>query len=692
MSTAGSTCPENENSTDCLLRALLKALDDQAKAEDAKFDWDPVTFGFTVSIGIIAAVFALVTILQAVLAAGPGRRKSNSNAIGEWAQYTTRKWSWADMTMLSIARTPVLRVSRITFFQLTPPKKSHPQPELQPPRVDVAATWWAFLKEAGMPPPNPDWDLQTTLCDYLPDDLQAAPAYAEVGCIVAMAAVAGALSFKPDPQSAYPIIVGPGFQFDFRQHPTLGTVGAFSRYGASKKPRRWTRLMNERVYSAIHHSYGVLTSFSFMGHYAFRKLGALDTDDVDARQTHPGRTVEKLHERPELNCDPAKALCRCKSLYRRPDDHHLLWLLAGHVPNEPPAVFPSNLVMYSNVLSALALSSGFWRERKAVRLGEMQPSILSSEQIRWWPHPLPTWIDADLDYGLFLCIPPAERPERWIPKPSGGFGIDVKDLDSEKVVVFSPVFRACLRFLYCSEDFQAWFNALNDINREGFRILVLLQLRQVEKWLKRHKASTCRAVTLYLTTLALLDAEKSIADGSFFPSDTFDKPLSPWNKMPGDEQLASGFPADVTNRHFTTIRTLGQFLDHISLPGTSELTLNMDEVERFRTQLFCLTGRDPFFEMEPETGTMVSLLHNIRGIARSCFEVHTGDRHMKVFPEMKRPVVPLEPEVRRDHLEDYWIDDMLVWRCILMAIVFRTALDSSAVVASGLWNHVIPII
>lgn len=77
-----STCPENENSTDCLLRVLVKSLKDQSSADDGKFDWDPITFGFTVPVGIIAAFFGLVTIFQAVLTVGPGRRKSNRNAIG----------------------------------------------------------------------------------------------------------------------------------------------------------------------------------------------------------------------------------------------------------------------------------------------------------------------------------------------------------------------------------------------------------------------------------------------------------------------------------------------------------------------------------------------------------------------------------------------------------------------------------
>jgi hypothetical protein len=56
-----ATCPENENATECLLRALLQFNENQANFQAAKFDWDPITFAFTVPIVILAAVFALVT-------------------------------------------------------------------------------------------------------------------------------------------------------------------------------------------------------------------------------------------------------------------------------------------------------------------------------------------------------------------------------------------------------------------------------------------------------------------------------------------------------------------------------------------------------------------------------------------------------------------------------------------------------
>lgn len=69
-----------------------------------------------------------------------------------------------------------------------------------------------------------------TLADFLPDDLNAVPAYAETRCIIALAAAAGARAVYND-GSHYPLMVADDFQLDFRQHPGLGVVAAFARYG-----------------------------------------------------------------------------------------------------------------------------------------------------------------------------------------------------------------------------------------------------------------------------------------------------------------------------------------------------------------------------------------------------------------------------------------------------------------------------
>ena len=236
----GTACPEAENSTDCLLRELLKAINDK----DKEFNWDPLNFAFTVPIGLVAALFAALTIFQAILSAGSGRRRCNEIAIGRWSELTTRRWSWHDLMFLSTAKTPLLRSDSILKVLNHNRNKQQSSGNSEYVSTDQfsngasAATWLKFLQEMNLEElslevldsSGKDKNIAETPADYLPSDLIAVPAYGEVGLIVAMAAAAGAYSWKFNSQSPYPIIIGEDFQFDFRQHPTLGTVGAFSRY------------------------------------------------------------------------------------------------------------------------------------------------------------------------------------------------------------------------------------------------------------------------------------------------------------------------------------------------------------------------------------------------------------------------------------------------------------------------------
>ncbi|PMD17224.1 hypothetical protein NA56DRAFT_752575 [Hyaloscypha hepaticicola] len=268
-----TTCPENENSTDCLLRALLQFTEDEAHAQDSKFEWGPITFAFTVPIGLLAA---------AVLASGPGRRKSSSRTIGKkWASKTTKEWNWHDFNVVSIARTPVIRARRIQTVledlllkeQHQKPEKSLDAPEKMPQKLHSrpdanpvttivkplkggpTATWLRLLQHVGLQDLNlGEEDLRMTAADYLPDDILAVPAYADLGFIVAVTAAAGADSFKLDSPSSYPVIIRDRFQFDFRQQPALGNVGAFSRYRQEKQDKELPT--THQIVLAFHHSRG----------------------------------------------------------------------------------------------------------------------------------------------------------------------------------------------------------------------------------------------------------------------------------------------------------------------------------------------------------------------------------------------------------------------------------------------------
>ncbi|KXH46225.1 hypothetical protein CNYM01_05022 [Colletotrichum nymphaeae SA-01] len=271
MDTAGSECLENQNSTDCLLRALLNILAEQKQAQDAGIDWDPITFGFTLLIGLVASMIALATVFQAVLAGGKGGRRANGRAIGKWSKRTTRKWILSEMSWSYTAYTPMLRldslerqlddaIRKLKNEEEKKPREEEKQklPPLLPasalvrflpsdvvgspiearrvearkaPIPDVPsypATWLALYKTTGLENFD-EFDLMPVTADYLPEDFVAAPASAEVGAIVVIAAAAGVQRLDVD-TDLYPVIIGCGFQFDFRQHPVLGVIGAFSEH------------------------------------------------------------------------------------------------------------------------------------------------------------------------------------------------------------------------------------------------------------------------------------------------------------------------------------------------------------------------------------------------------------------------------------------------------------------------------
>ncbi|KAG7051481.1 putative purine nucleoside permease [Colletotrichum scovillei] len=295
MATAGSECLENQNSTDCLLRALLNIFAEQKQAQDAGIDWDPITFGFTLLIGLVASMIALATVFQAVLAGGKGGRRANARAIGRWSKRTTRKWIFSEMSWSYTAFTPILRlkeleqgieeITRLREEERENPPESGPSLSLYSKIVmwvtssklaplwvkkklkdvgnlasDVApypATWLGLFKATGLEGFDNEFDLTPVTADYLPDDFIAVPASAEVGAIVVITAAAGVQRLDVD-TDLYPVIIGCNFQFDFRQHPVLGVIGAFSEHRRRGGNSHMSTPTLEKLREAGKHSNGTI--------------------------------------------------------------------------------------------------------------------------------------------------------------------------------------------------------------------------------------------------------------------------------------------------------------------------------------------------------------------------------------------------------------------------------------------------
>lgn len=97
---SSSTCGGN---TTCLLEGILLALE---KAND-EFKWDLPSFIATLLLGLIALGYAILPIIQGVLARLSSQR-FNSKAIGRWSQETEFTWTWSELRFLAVVRTPLL--------------------------------------------------------------------------------------------------------------------------------------------------------------------------------------------------------------------------------------------------------------------------------------------------------------------------------------------------------------------------------------------------------------------------------------------------------------------------------------------------------------------------------------------------------------------------------------------------------
>lgn len=119
-----------------------------------------------------------------------------------------------------------------------------------------AATWVQFLCRIGLHHLDTDaFTLIPRIADYLPTDLLAAPAYADIGFIVTtMSLINAEIRLKSDDK--YPSMKRMGCQFEIRQHATLGLIGSFSDYNPT---RAWYPPISQpRVPQAVKFSFGFL--------------------------------------------------------------------------------------------------------------------------------------------------------------------------------------------------------------------------------------------------------------------------------------------------------------------------------------------------------------------------------------------------------------------------------------------------
>ncbi|KAG7078767.1 putative purine nucleoside permease [Colletotrichum scovillei] len=590
MATAGSECLENQNSTDCLLRALLNIFAEQKQAQDAGIDWDPITFGFTLLIGLVASMIALATVFQAVLAGGKGGRRANARAIGRWSKRTTRKWIFSEMSWSYTAFTPILRlkeleqgieeITRLREEERENPPESGPSLSLYSKIVmwvtssklaplwvkkklkdvgnlasDVApypATWLGLFKATGLEGFDNEFDLTPVTADYLPDDFIAVPASAEVGAIVVITAAAGVQRLDVD-TDLYPVIIGCNFQFDFRQHPVLGVIGAFSEHRRRGGNSHMSTPTLEKLREAGKHSNGTIE---------LRNI--YDIPEFNMLQGKGGQSMLKVIQffgRRHRGLD---------SFVPHYDAiHHHCRRLASFIlaksPEFTPSLFPAQVWEGHNPFTAFALNGRFWAK---VTLQSMAQE------------------------GLFevpdVANPTSEKPGQQQP-PLTAQGIHYKML-------------------------QALGSLIDGFDLGKDTLVAALKIR-------------------HDSTGHLIHLRSHLSDELFSaPSRQVELQLTS-----EDKEHLRHFQRQLEDTTFPIERLIGSEYD---MPSTFFNTYQV--LSRLATVL----GRQPKSE---------------------------DQNKWKTRPNEK-------------------IDDMIIYRSLLIGVLFNTALDNSKLLESGLWDRVVPVI
>ncbi|KAI3555046.1 hypothetical protein CABS01_11545 [Colletotrichum abscissum] len=477
MATDGSDCPETSNSTDCLLRNLLQLLNNQRDANDAEVNWDPISFAFTLILGLAAALFAAITIWQAIATAGKGWRKTNPNAIGGWAARTETRWVWTEMSYKTTAWTPILNVETVKHWaelgdlpaadgkeksaweRMTDFLRKSRSPTCKVLNRDPntedrpAATWVRLLEELGLEeikPPNEDdkIGLRRVVADYLPDDLPAAPAYAQVGLILAATAMVGVQIRMNEQNSAYPIVVGQGFQVDFRDHPLLGLVGVYSRYVTRRDSSKRSQFKPEQLAMVMEYGRGRFKTIRLNGDSETLDMLKLSTRNQLMKALMGFETTERYRF-------PEPFITGLESVFE--DCIPISRLLLAATPERVPLLFPRSAFTTKIPLSAIAVLGSFW---SSVQLTEFKGWDVSMD-LGFWN--APTW-------SRFIWETSVTRYEA-ISSDAGSFKGHFL------------VLQMCVGLLHSPKKLQAWFRGLRDDDQNSIKESILGQLKEIDRWI-----------------------------------------------------------------------------------------------------------------------------------------------------------------------------------------------------------------
>jgi hypothetical protein len=517
-------CPPN--STDCLLRALVDL--------NSGYNWNPLNFAFTAALSILGFIVATVTLIQGLLAAGPGRLKASRSALGQaYSQKAQTRFDRTELRFRTLVRVPVLDVYKLIHTKevSAPPRRrwirisgDHTAAGSRQDSSRSLASWSRLLEELGLE----DFAFETLPCatDYLPTDIQAAPAYASVESLVIMALLAGCDNIQP--AEGFLRATGPNVQLDFRSHATLGVVAAYQHYFSTVEVEVDSSPHVGTIHEALGHlRYSGSTLFELNVSFSQQAGSVMDYDvlaeAIDRQRSecnHPGCASRKstvaswtsflTDEKPNQGeIDKLATLLfadkptTSKMFPTAATDFRRLVNDLGNRKYKDTWFHQSSVVQDLALLpESEALIDIVDLEQFDTRTGEPQDRDDSS----WFVNTRYLSTKAE---GLPMAnLLPSESHRRMTRLRSIALeafqsdSIDTKVLEEDSILISKQALTTCFSWLANSE----LFTTMESGQRANARAYLMLQLREVDAWLRRYGKSDalCCALNM-ITSLQTLD-------------------------------------------------------------------------------------------------------------------------------------------------------------------------------------------
>ncbi|TIC97512.1 hypothetical protein CH35J_007525 [Colletotrichum higginsianum] len=545
----------------------------------------------------------------------------------------------------------------IAFFKVTELEKVEPLRKTEPSKKDnLPVKAWLLdrlgLQEKAESSEN-DYGLRSAVADFLPDDLVAAPAYAQGGVVIAAAAAVGIQRWpftRGIPEQ--PVIIGRSFQFDFRQHPILGSIGSFSNHHPTDETIKVPS--PHKLKSTMQYALGII------------KLHGLSQSEEVKIKVNLFSDYESFKDQMVKVAEVTQSIHSTTPFHRFYGSRaHLEELVTVNhclfkavTPDDPPELFPltSSKLTVDCSLTTLAMCGKYWAKADLHAFGKSEfgswPTLTSEYR-------LPSWRRFDSD----------------------------DDIDWGEICGDTTVLQLCLKQVNNPDEVREWYGKADPATQQDLRRRILKQLGLVDYWLEDQEDVDFRTGDLYRTYLMLSHAEKAAK------AKIFNAPAKEADSGGSHANDNSKFAAAARSRHLPIIRGIRNLMDTLKLaretleamlipdgdeesPIPSEDLGHLKEVFRkYQKELDAITA--PFSDMSTESTQM--LVDRLCVVVVCNSEQEDGWRLWDHFS-------PLRDDRTRD------VDDVLIFRFILMVLLFQTAIDNSEVLNSSLWDRVIPII